>query len=125
VSIVQNCCLPTFAVIVEDSYLNFLVRFITIFMPCFCLSSLPEIRSKLLLYKKNFDYAIVRSRKSLSHSEFTSNYIVFNKHKTYFRNLFQRVSVTKESRKFNRYHLIVLCCMFVYEVDYLLSLWII
>jgi hypothetical protein len=52
VSIVQNCCLPTFAVIVEDSYLNFLVRFITIFMPFFCLSSLPEIRSKLLPCKK-------------------------------------------------------------------------
>jgi hypothetical protein len=52
VSIVQNCCLPNFAVIVEVSYLNFLVRFVTIFMPFFCLSSLPEIRSKLLLYKK-------------------------------------------------------------------------
>jgi hypothetical protein len=52
VSIVQNCCLPTLAVTVEVSYLNYLVRFLTIFMPFFCLSSLPEIRSKLLLYKK-------------------------------------------------------------------------
>ncbi len=51
VSIVQSCCLPTFAVTVEVSYLDFLVRFVTIFMPFFCLSSLPEIRSKLRLCK--------------------------------------------------------------------------
>jgi hypothetical protein len=51
VSIVQNCCLPTFAVTLEVSYFNFLVRFITIFMPFICLSSLPEIWSKLLLWK--------------------------------------------------------------------------
>ena len=48
VSIVQNCCLPTFAVTVEISYLNFLVRFITIFMPFTCLSLLPELWPKLL-----------------------------------------------------------------------------
>ncbi len=48
VSIVQNCCLPTFAVTVEVSYLNFLTRFLTIFMPFICLSLLPEIWPKLI-----------------------------------------------------------------------------
>ncbi len=36
VSIVQKCCLLTFAVTMEISYLNFLVRFVTIFMPFMC-----------------------------------------------------------------------------------------
>ena len=48
VSIVQNCGLPTFAFTIQVSYLNFLVRFITIFMPFMCLSLLPEIWPKLL-----------------------------------------------------------------------------
>ena len=48
VSIVQNCGLPTFAFTIQVSYLNFLVRFITIFMPFLCLSLLPEIWPKLL-----------------------------------------------------------------------------
>ena len=51
VSIVQNCCLPTFVTPVQVSHLNFPVRFLTIFMPFICLSLLPEIWSKLLLWK--------------------------------------------------------------------------
>jgi hypothetical protein len=63
VSIVQNCCLPTFAVTVQISYLNFLVRFITIFMPFICLSLLPEIWSKLLFYKtQTRPVAVIRAR---------------------------------------------------------------
>jgi hypothetical protein len=58
VSIVQNCCLPTFAVTVEVSYLNFLVRFITIFMPFICLGLLPEIWPKLLPCKTPADRVV-------------------------------------------------------------------
>ena len=52
VSIIQNCCLPTFAITVQVSYLNFFVRFLTLFMPFVCLSLLPEIWHKLLTCKK-------------------------------------------------------------------------
>ena len=52
VSIIQNCCLPTFAVAIQVSYLNFLARFLTLFMPFVCLSLLPEIWRKLLPRKK-------------------------------------------------------------------------
>lgn len=59
VSIIQNCCLPTFASAVQTTYLNFLVRFITIFVPFICLSLLPEIWPKLLPCKKIRVHAIV------------------------------------------------------------------
>lgn len=52
VSIIQNCCLPTFISTIQSTYLNFLVRFITLFMPFICLSLLPEIWPKLLPCKK-------------------------------------------------------------------------
>jgi hypothetical protein len=51
VSIVQNCCLPTFATTVQIPYLSFLVRFLNILMPFVCLNLLPEIWPKLLLWK--------------------------------------------------------------------------
>ena len=49
VGIAQNCCIPTFAAALQVPYFTFIVRFSTILMPFVCLSSLPEIRSKLLL----------------------------------------------------------------------------
>ncbi|CAF3720200.1 unnamed protein product [Adineta steineri] len=48
VSIIQNCCLSTFAATLQTSYFNFLIRFLTMFMPFICLISFPEIWSKLL-----------------------------------------------------------------------------
>jgi hypothetical protein len=51
VGIVQNCCLPTFAAALQITYFTYLLRFTTILMPFMCLSSLPEIWSKLLLWK--------------------------------------------------------------------------
>jgi hypothetical protein len=53
VGVVQSCCLPTFAVALQVPYFTFLVRFNTMLMPFMCLSSLPEIRSKLLMYIKH------------------------------------------------------------------------
>ncbi|CAF0970726.1 unnamed protein product [Adineta ricciae] len=52
VSIVQNCCLSTFAAAIQVNYLNFMVRFLNILMPFVCLSLLPEIWSKLLFWKR-------------------------------------------------------------------------
>ena len=52
VGIVQNCCVPTFAAALQISYFTLLIRFTTLLMPFICLSSLPEIWTKLLLCKK-------------------------------------------------------------------------
>ena len=51
VSIIQNCCLPTFAASIQIPYLGFLVRFLNILIPLICLSLLPELWLKLLLCK--------------------------------------------------------------------------
>jgi hypothetical protein len=59
VSIVQNCCQPTFAASVQIPYLNFLVRFLTIFMPFICLSLLPEIWPKLIIPCKTSFHRVV------------------------------------------------------------------
>ena len=64
VGIVQNCCLPTFAVALQIPYFTFLIRFSTILMPFVCLSSLPEIWFKLLPCKNTQvrSVATVRAR---------------------------------------------------------------
>lgn len=49
VSVVQNCCSPTFAASIYVPYLNFLVRFLTMLIPFICLSLLPELWPKLLI----------------------------------------------------------------------------
>ena len=53
VSIVQNCCLPTFASSIFVPYLNFLVRFLTLLLPFLCLSLFPELWPKLFFCKNN------------------------------------------------------------------------
>ena len=53
VSIVQNCCLPTFASSIFVPYLNFLVRFLTLLLPFLCLSLFPELLPKLFFCKNN------------------------------------------------------------------------
>ena len=53
VSIVQNCCLPTFAASIHVPYLNFLVRFLTLLIPFLCLSLFPELWSKFFFWRSN------------------------------------------------------------------------
>jgi hypothetical protein len=64
VGIVQNCCLPSFAAALQISYFTLLIRFTTLLMPFMCLSSLPEIWSKLLPCKNTqvHSVATVRAR---------------------------------------------------------------
>jgi hypothetical protein len=62
VGIVQNCCLPTFAAALQISYFTLLIRFSTILMPFMCLSSLPEIWSKLLLCKNTQVHSVATAR---------------------------------------------------------------
>lgn len=53
VSIIQNCCIPTFAASIHVPYLNFFVRFLTILIPFLCLSLFPELWSKFAFWKSN------------------------------------------------------------------------
>ena len=62
VSIVQNCCQATFAADLQISVFNFLLRFLTIFMPFICLSSLPESQPKIRLFNNTRIRAIITQR---------------------------------------------------------------
>lgn len=52
VSVVQYCCLSTFAVTIQTTYFNYLLRFITIFLPFICFSFVSEIWPKWLPCKQ-------------------------------------------------------------------------
>ena len=58
VSIIQNCCIINFAATIQSVYLNFFVRFLTIFMPFICFSSLPEIWPKCLTVRQTRTYPV-------------------------------------------------------------------
>ena len=62
VGIVQNCCLPNFAVSLQIPYFTFLIRFSTILIPFMCLSLLPEIWSKWLPCKTTQVHSVAPAR---------------------------------------------------------------